>query len=118
MLYKVIAKLKTGKYPRVVAYGVEQLPEPPYVVVKPERDPVGRGRVFRIIAHFMPGQHIFLENYVRNDLDELLSDFMTTTRYGNHNTLLIENDYTDIIVDNDDKTISMERVFLMPSMIF
>ncbi len=118
MTTKIVAQLKTGSIERVVQFGVEQLPEPPYVVVKPEKDPFNRGRRYRIIAHFKPGQNIWLEDYIFNELTDLLDNFSTESRHGNYNTLLTENDYNDIVINNDDKTISMERIFLLPTRIF
>jgi hypothetical protein len=115
---KIVDRLKEGRIKNVVPYGEDQLPKPPYIVVRPERDPLNRGRKFRIIVHMKPGQNIFLEDFVYKDLSDLLDNFGAYDRHGNYNILLTENDYTDIIIANDDKTISMERVFLLPSRIF
>ena len=101
----------------MVPFGTEILPAPPYIVVKTEKDPINRGRVYRIIVHMMPGQQTFLEDYLLNDLSDLLDNFSANSRHGNYNVLLTENNYTDIIITNDDKTISMDRVFLLPSRI-
>jgi hypothetical protein len=118
MITKIVAQLKTGKITNVVPYGVEKLPAPPYVVVKTETDFLNRGRLYRIIVHMQPGQHTFLEDYVMNDLSDLLDNFSAESRHGNYNTLLTENEYIDTLVSNDDGTISMERSFLLPSRIF
>lgn len=118
MITKIVEQLKTGSIKNVVQYGVEQLPAPPYVVVKPERDPLTRGRMYRIIVHYLPGQNTWLEDYIINDLTDLLDNFSAESRHGNYNTLLTENDYTDIVIDNDDGSISMERTFLLPTRIF
>lgn len=113
----IITKLKTGTIKTVVMYGATR-PAPPYVVVRPEADPLGRGRLFRIIAHFSQGQQSWLEDYIRLELPQLLDDFSATTRHGNTNMTINNNEYVDIIVDNDDKTISMEGRYLMPSRFF
>lgn len=118
MLAKIKEQLETGKINRVVIFGQDVRPEPPYIVIKPERDPIGRGRTIRIIIHVIPGQQLFLDDYARNDIENLLYGFKGLSRHNNYNKLLTENDYTDIITENDDKTISMERVFLLPSMSF
>jgi len=115
---KIVEQLKTGRVKNVVPFGSKNLPEPPYIVVKPESDPLGRGRAYRIIVHMSPGQNIFLEDYVRNDISVLLDDFAATTRNGNYNKIYTEQEYDDIIIQNDDKTISMGRIFLLPSKIF
>ena len=118
MITKIIEQLKTGRVKNVVPYGTHPLPAPPYVVVRTEADGLGRGRIFRIFAHFIPGQIIFLEDYIQNDLTLLLRDFEVVSRHGNRNRLFTEQDYSDIIANNDDGTISMERRFLMPSKFF
>lgn len=118
MLTKIIEQLKTGTIKNVVAFGAASLPAPPYIVVKPEKDLLGRGRAFLINVHMLPGQHIFLEDYVFTTLSQLLNDFKSGTRHGNYQQILNENDYDDIIISNDDGTISMGRRFLMPSIIF
>lgn len=118
MITKIVAKLKTGKIKNVVPFGSGNLPAAPYVVVKMESDGLGRGRLVRIIAHMLPGQNTFLEDYIFNDVSVLLEGFETTSRHGNRNVLETENEYTDIVANNDDGTISMERRFILPSRIF
>lgn len=118
MLTKIVEQLKTGSITNVIPFGTVPLPAPPYVVVKPERDTIGRGRAFRVIVHMQPGQNIFLEDYVRETLVTLLSEFVAASRHGNINQLDYGDEWSDIIMGNDDGTIAMERVFLMPSLIF
>lgn len=115
MITKIVERLKTGTVTNVVAFG-SNLPQAPYVVVKQESDPLGRGTAFRVIAHFLPGQQTFLEDYIRNDLGNLLTDFSSLSRHGNLNSLY-EDEFLDlpqITANNDDGTISMERIFYMP----
>jgi hypothetical protein len=118
MITRIVEKLKTGIIKNVVPYGTIKLPAPPYIVVRPEADGMNRGRIFRIFVHFLPGQIEDLENYIQNDLSKLLGDFEALSRHGNRNKLFTTQDYSDIIANNDDGTISMERRFLMPSMFF
>jgi len=118
LIDKIVAKLKTGTIKNVVPFGHGATPQPPYIVVKPERDSLDRGRVYRIIVHMLPGQNIFLEDYVMKDISDLLDNFGSTTRHGNYNVLETLQEYYDIITNNDDKTISMERSFLLPSKLF
>lgn len=77
----------------------------PYVVIKPEDDPLARGTVFRIILHDDPNQIERIENNMQAviailDTDEKLSyqseDFNPT-----------------IFTGNSDGTISREQTFLM-----
>ncbi len=118
MTAAIVAKLKMGPITNAVPFGGEKLPAPPYVVVKPEPDPLGRGRRFRIIGHARPGQQQFLEDYMFNTLSVLLGDASVQSKHGNGNVLLVEEEYGEIVASNDDGTISMERCFLLPSRIF
>lgn len=118
MITKIVAQLKTGKIKNVVPFGSGNLPAPPYAVVKMENDGLGRGRMVRIIGHMLPGQQTFLEDYMFNDVSVLLDGLKMISRHGNRNILETENEYTDIVANNDDGTISMERRFILPSRIF
>lgn len=115
MITKIVEQLKTGTIKNVVAYG-SNLPTAPYVVVKQENEPLGRGTQFRIIAHFLKGQQIYLEDYIKKEVSELLTDFQATTRNNNLNELWQDEfgQMPELTVSNDDDTISMERVYWMP----
>ena len=119
MITDIVKRLKTGSIKNVFRLGqTKKMPEPPYVIVKMEVDPIGRGRACRVIGHMLPGQDLFLEDYMRNEVSILLDDYWGTSRHSNRNMLLNENDMSGIIPESDDGTISMERVFLMPSRVF
>ena len=117
MITKIVEQIKTGDIKNVIAFGEAKLPSAPYVVVKYEQDIAGRGWVYRVIAHFKPGQQIFLNDYVVNNLMLLLDKFGATTSNGNYQKLYATNELSGIITDNDDATIAMERVFLAPGYI-
>lgn len=117
MITKIVEQLKTGTIKNVIAFGELKLPTAPYIVVKYEQDIAGRGWVYRVIAHFKPGQQTFLEDYVVNNIMILLDKFGATTRHGNYQKLYATNELSGIIADNDDNTIAMERVFLAPGYI-
>ena len=120
MLTKIIERLQTGSVSNVVKFGQsnDPMPSAPYVVVKTETNPIGRQ--FRIIAHFNLGEtdgvsnNTLLDLYIFNELPELLSNWSYTDQYGNYVTVKDAKEYTDIVADNDDSTISMERVFYIP----
>lgn len=114
MLTKIIEELKTLSISNVVPFGVTNLPNPPYTVVKPEKDPTDRGKLFRVIAHFLPGQNIFLEDYIKGEVPAALNKFTAVDRNGNTNHIKLD-DWNDIVIENNDSTISMEVIFLMPS---
>jgi len=114
---KVISKLKTGTITNVVPYGSPR-PTPPYIVVRPEQDSLQRGRMFRIFVHYSPGGQAWLEDYCFGELVTLLNNYSAEDRKGNVNILLVQQGYQDIVINNDDGTISMARDFLMPSRTF
>lgn len=118
MLAKIVERLKTGAIKNVVPYGTASLPAPPYIVVRPEEDALGRGRLMRVFIHMIPGQQIFLEDYAFNTVPTLLDDYDADDRHGNYNEVLATPEYGDIVTNNDDGTISMERRFLVPQVMF
>ncbi len=92
----------------------DKLPAPPYVVVKEEQDPIGRGMQFRIISHFAPNMKKLLRNFNRATIGEALDDFKATDDDGNYNYLNKDSDsFSGLIVTNDDGTISSERIYYM-----
>lgn len=113
MLTKIMERLRTGSIGNVFRFGDVDTPTgSPYVIVKPETNPIGR--TFRIIAHFDKGFGRDLDLYIFNELPDLLSNYSYTDEYGNYVTVKDAKEYTDIITDNDDSTISMERLFYIP----
>lgn len=116
MQTKVTEQLKTGIIKNIAWYGDANLPPSPYVLIKLESDILGRGTVYKIFVHFPPGYQEQLKSYVRKDLMVLLDGFEATTVEGNHQRLdVLEEDIGFIVTDNDDKTISMSRSFLVAS---
>jgi hypothetical protein len=114
MLSKIEDRLKTGSVKNVTYFGSGLQFQPPYVVIKQENDSVGRGTIFRIIAHFQALQIDWLDDYLEIEVLNLLNEFETITSKGNYNQLIID-DYVDVVVTSDDLTISKEMVFLMPN---
>lgn len=117
MIDKIIAQLKTGTIKNVVPFGYGSRPAPPYIVVSQMTDPIGRGIVYRIHVHMMPGQNLDLMDYTIEDISTLLDGFEATTRHANTNTIE-RGDINYRILSNDDETISMSRDYLMPSIAF
>lgn len=111
MLPKIVARLKTGTIKNVVPFGSKLL-SAPYVVVKPEIG-IG-GRIFRIICHRIPGEQMQIEDYIFDELSDLLTNFKSKDRYENTFKILATEDWSDITTENDDGTISMERLFFVP----
>jgi hypothetical protein len=115
MLTEIENRLKTGSVKNVTYFGSGLQFQPPYVVIKQENDPVGRGILFRIIAHFQGLQIDWLDDYLEVEVMALLNNWETVTSKGNSNYLMAD-DYVNVIVTSDDLTISKEMVFLMPNM--
>lgn len=114
MIYKVLEKLKTGAVTNVYLYGHNASPAAPYVVVKEEAVP-GRGTHIRVFAFFQAGQQKFLRTYVRKTLLTLLDQYEAVSADGNRNIVLSEDQISDILPE-DDGTISMSRLFLIPDL--
>lgn len=117
IVQSVVEQVQTGQIKNVVQYGTAQLPAPPYVVVRPIRDPL-RGRALYITAHMEPDQQKWLEDYIFNELSDLLSGHEGDTDEGVHFRVEMTQEWTDITDGNDDGTISMERMFLLPGLLF
>lgn len=115
MIFKVLTRLKTGSVPNVYLYGKEGNPSPPYVIVK-EEPMTGRGTHVRVFVHFLPGQQKFLRTYVRKTLLTLLEDYEAVSDDGNRNIVLSENMISDTMIPEEDGTISMWRLFLIPDL--
>ena len=117
MLDVIITQIKTGTIKNVVPFGYSR-PPIPYVVVKPEEDPLRRGRMFRVFVHVGNTGQNQLEDYVFNELSTLIGDRVFTTRNGNQVKLYAQESFQDIITNNDDGSISMGRDFLAPFRLF
>lgn len=119
MITKIVLALNTYK-PEVpaIAFGSATIPPAPYAVVKQENHPKGTG--FRIIAHFLKGQQTFLEDYIIGDVGVALKLFSSADRHGNMNRLFqdFRGQSPSLVIDNDDKTISMERLYWMPDQMY
>jgi hypothetical protein len=120
MITKVIAKLKTGSVKNVVPFG-SPLPSAPYVVVKEEKAEGNRTR-FRVITHMAQtvANVLALDTYTKSELSTLLGDFEADDRFGNYFKLEEpdEIEWTGVGAVSDDSTISMERCFYAPLLLF
>ena len=113
---KVVARLKTGSIKNVVPFG-SSLPVAPYVVVREEPAPGNEVR-FRIIAHMAQGQDIALRAYIFTELSTLLSGFSALSSVGNQFELEDRQEWYPVGAVGDDNTISMERCFYAPLLLF
>lgn len=81
------------------------IPAPPYVVIKPGKDPLSRGTAFKIIVHRKKGEIYQLDQDMINIISLLESNF-----------LYQDSDFDPTVFSgNDDNTISREHNFLMVS---
>ena len=102
----------------VVEFGTGKPPSVPYVVVREEQNINGTG--IRINAHFAPGQQSFLKAYMRTTIGNALNDFKATDSNGNYNRLQsdINTVLSRIVTNNDDGTISLDRLYFMGDILF
>lgn len=112
----VVARLKTGTIKNVVPFGAA-LPAAPYVVVREEPAPDNEVR-FRIIAHMAKAQDIALRAYIFTELSTLLSGFEGESSSGNRFQLEDRGEWYPVGAVSDDSTISMERCFYAPHLLF
>jgi len=109
----IIKALEKGSIPTVVLYSdTATMPEPPYVVVKPEAGSLASTRQFRIIVHHVKGQFDKLEYYALNEIDELLPGFVRDDDGNRYR--FYRSGYTDVTAEPYDGGYFMERVFLFP----
>lgn len=121
MITKIEEQIKTGNIKNVARDGQNYNMNSPYVVIKETIDGLGRGIIFEIFCHFAPGQDLFLDDYMNNELIDLLDGFGDDDRFGNYNKIELlrdEQDINNLVTNNDDGTISGKRRFLMPSRFF
>ncbi len=112
MIDAVVAKIKTGTVKNVVAFGQSSLPTPPYDVVKEEPQPDFGRTVFRVICHDLPSRYMVVRKHARKELVDLLRNMTLTSQYtGARNVVLSDQRFDGVTVNNDDKTISFERLF-------
>jgi len=119
MIKQIVAQLKTGSIKRVVPDGSPK-PTPPYIVVKQENDILNRGVAYRIIVHF-PKHHILeCKRYCRKDISDLLDNFQAVDDDGVTNALEFDqfSGVPELTADNDDDTISTERLYYKPDLMF
>jgi hypothetical protein len=116
MIVTVLEKTKTGSIKNVVAFG-SALPVAPYAVIKQEPAPDNETR-FRIIAHMLQGSQVALNAYIFNELPSLLAGFTAKDEVGNQFQLEDRQEWYPVAAVSDDKTISMERCFYAPLLLF
>jgi len=112
----IIEILKTGSIPNVVLFSDEDvIPEPPYIVVKPENGVINKTRQFRIIIHHKKGFFDELENYTLVELDSLLTETIEDEDGSRYK--LYADTYTDVMQEPEDNTYFMERIYYTPLLI-
>ena len=109
----IITKLKSGTINSVVLFADDvKIPDPPYVVVKSEVGMIPDTRQYRIFVHTTLGQQEKLEEYIFTELPELLSGYLKDDNGRIY--ILHSGEWSDIRIEDSDKTICMERIFYIP----
>jgi hypothetical protein len=121
MITEIITQLKTGTYKNVYARydGVKNL-VPPYVLVwEDARLQTSNGQAntgFFVSLHMVRARMDDLNSYMNNELITLLhKETLTETGPPVINFRLLDtNELSPLIEDNDDQTISRDRLFILP----
>lgn len=116
MLKSIRDRVLTGSIKNAVVFGSDMPKKTPYVVIKPEALPIGTG--IRIVVHYARNDILPMRDYLFNELSDLLNGFIYTDETGTTNEVLDAEEYTDIVISNDDNTISMDRLFYVPSRLY
>jgi len=119
MITAIINKLKTGSITNVYPRGcVVVNPPAPYVIVwgpelvpQPGEDSRGKNQYF-ISVHYTRGFINQLDDYIYNEVVDLLNNIRFVMRDGRRATLHISGAPSNLIETNDDNTISKERIFI------
>lgn len=118
MIKAIVTQLKTGTIKTVIRRGsITVNPSAPYVVVwGPELIPQpghynqGQNQYF-IACHFNRGYGDDLDDYITNEVVDLLNKQILTTRDFRKVQLHVSGGPSNMIEGHDDKTISKERIF-------
>ena len=115
----IINRLKEGSIKTVILFGdSEKMPPPPYIVVKPEPGFNNDRQNYRIIVHRVQGENDLSEDYIFNELPELLTkNNWLETDSGKKFRVMNNSDWYGPIALNDDGTIAYERIFYAPRLI-
>ena len=96
----------------VVEFGARQLPSSPYIVVKQN------GGEITIVGHMLPGQQSALREMMYKDISDALEDQTVSDDDGNTTRLRAISNPGGLINDNDDGTISQDRLYQKADIIF
>lgn len=115
MITAIITQLKTGTYTNVYARadGVVN-PAIPYIMVWEDSKIGPNGGIF-ISLHTVPAMTDSLDLYMKNELITLLHKVILTDTYGNNFRLIDTGELSKVIDNNDDGSISRDRLFLLPT---
>jgi len=114
MVSEIITRLREGSIPDVIIYADDLIPpSAPYVIVKPEvekdKEKDNETVRMRIIAYADHGSFNLLEQYITNELTQLLKRKMINGYMERG-----RNEWSSIQEDKEKKLLSMERVFEYP----
>lgn len=119
MITAIITQIKTGTYKNVYArYDGVKNPTAPYVMIWGEAAIIqGTGQSLggvRVALHVAPGNIDSLITYMTGDIVTLLHKVRLTDDKGNYFRLEDTGEMSPIVSNNDDGTISIDRLFTLP----
>lgn len=116
MITAIINQLKTGSIANVIPRGQNiSNPSQPYVVVS-DLEGIQQGNTenglneYSINVHFPKGHINQLDDYIENELYTLLNKKTLITRDSRKVEIKVTSQIGRLVEDNDDKTMSKERV--------
>jgi hypothetical protein len=114
MIDVIVSELKKGSVKAVVPFGSSTLPAAPYLVVKEEPTPVLGRTTYRVIGHWPKGDILGVRRYMRRDVYNLLANkTLTSPNTGAKNLVESAQEIGTLVLENDDKTVSMERLMFV-----
>ena len=121
MITAIITQLKTGSITGVFARGDGKANLiPPYILVWEDvRIQLANGQAlggFFVSYHDVIGKQDFIDDYMNGEVTTLLHKITLTDSQGNNFRLEDTNELSILIQDNDDKTLSKDRLFSLPKL--
>jgi hypothetical protein len=108
-------KAGSVKEVRFFSDNLDPRPNAPYAVIKQEQSAENDKIVFRIFAHFRPGEQDRLDHYIRYELNALMYAPRTLTGRPRFRSL---GGWGNTVSNNDDGTISCDKAYYVPVIIY
>jgi len=109
----IVKALEGGSIRPVLVFSdTDKMPNPPFIVVKPESGAIPDTRQYRIIIHHVIGALDKLEAYALEEIEKLLPRVIKDEEGIRYK--LYKGGMTDITAEPDKSTYFMERIYYTP----